>query len=333
MKARLRVAVTSVATVALFALGTAIVPSATASAQSSSTGSAGDQDPPQGELAGANDWSCVPSERHPRPVVLVHGTGMTMQSAWGNLKDSNLPGPLIKSLRDDGYCVFALNYGFAAAHFLGPTGIRDPLVKDDWGHAAIEDSARELAEFIESVRERTGSQKVDVVGHSQGGTLARQYLRFAGGAGQQNPANNKVHALVMLGPSTHGTTYWGYTPAIAKLWGSSVAMQQQTTGSEFLTDLNTQETLPGIEYTVIATTKDDRILPYHSSFLKPAPGTEQSVHKMTVQDRCGNPNLAVLHSRTIPGIAGTSTGLLDHAVPLFLVRQALDPDLPGTPAC
>jgi triacylglycerol esterase/lipase EstA (alpha/beta hydrolase family) len=325
---RLRAVATSLAAVAMFVLGAGVVPSATASAQSSATGSAGGQEPEQGQLLGANDWDCT-SQRHPRPVVLVHGTGRGMQASWGDLSEpQQAPGPLIAALENDGYCVFALNYGFGPQSFLGPTGI--PSGRTGWGYTALEAAAHELDAFIEKVREATGAPQVDVVGHSQGGTLTRQYLRFEGGA---SPSGNKVRTLVMLGPSTHGTDYGGLYPSENAAWfaGESKAGQQQIFGSSFLATLNAdRETFPGIDYTVIATTTDRTITPHTRSALNAAPGT--SVRNMYVQDAC--PGLLIGHGRkAFDPSPEANPGLLEHPAPIFLVRQALDPTLQGTVPC
>lgn len=101
--------------------------------------------------AGANDWSCRPSAAHPYPVVLVHGTFENMIINWNALS------PL---LANNGYCVFALNFGTKAGlpiKALGP----------------IADSATELRAFVDQVLAVTGAAKVDMVGHSQGGMMPR----------------------------------------------------------------------------------------------------------------------------------------------------------------
>jgi len=95
--------------------------------------------------AGANDWDCKPSLEHPRPVVLVHGTGMSMTDTW----DVMAP-----QLADLGYCVFALNYG-GVREILNPNAVH-------WGITDIASSAEELAMFVDSVKFHTGTTQVDI---------------------------------------------------------------------------------------------------------------------------------------------------------------------------
>lgn len=56
-----------------------------------------------------------------------------------------------------------------------------------FGGADIAESARQLAGFVDQVRTTTGASQVDMIGHSLGGTVSRQYLRFDGGADRTNP--------------------------------------------------------------------------------------------------------------------------------------------------
>jgi triacylglycerol esterase/lipase EstA (alpha/beta hydrolase family) len=232
--------------------------------------------PPGTPPPGANDWSCRPTARHPRPVVLLHGTFANMTINWNALS------PL---LVNHGYCVFALDYGAGAA-----SGGRV------FGIAPVAVSAGELAAFVRRVLGATGARQVDVVGHSQGGLVPRQYLRFGGGA-------TRVHALIGLAPSSHGTTLHGLArlavfPGVpaAALSSFCPACRDQIRGSRFLRRLNAGgDTVAGVRYTVIATSHDEVVTPYRSAFL-----AGDRVRNITLQRGCArnhSEHLAVAFDR------------------------------------
>jgi triacylglycerol lipase len=70
---------------------------------------------------GANDWDCHPSAERPYPAVIVHGTFGDARSLLDNLS---------LALKQDGYCVYSLDYGNRAT---GP----------------IEESAQQLDVFVD----------------------------------------------------------------------------------------------------------------------------------------------------------------------------------------
>jgi triacylglycerol esterase/lipase EstA (alpha/beta hydrolase family) len=204
---------------------------------------------PTASPPGANDWSCRPSAAHPRPVVLVHGTFADMADSWQALS------PL---LHNHGYCVFALNYGaYGGSDKVGVYAVGD-----------IAESAAQLSAFVDRVLAATGAGKVDLVGHSQGGMMPRYYLKDLGGAA-------KVHTLVGLAASNHGTTLNGLFTLAGLLPGANAftgslcpACEEQSAGSPFLTELNAGgETVPGVDYTSIESRYDEVVTPYTSAFL------------------------------------------------------------------
>ena len=218
---------------------------------------------PTASPPGANDWSCKPTTAHPRPVVLVHGTFADMSDSWQALS------PLLKN---NGYCVFALNYGSYSGS--GAIGV--------YGVGEIRNSAQELSAFVDKVLTATGASEVDMVGHSQGGMMPRYYLKFLGGA-------EKVHTLVGLSPSNHGTTLDGlftlasFFPGASEFTGTLCpACEEQEAGSAFITELNSGgETVPGVDYTVIQTRFDQVVTPYTSAFL-----SGSSVNNVLLQNQC-----------------------------------------------
>jgi triacylglycerol lipase len=179
-------------------------------------------------------------------------------------------------LKNNGYCVFALNYGFTAIS-LDRVG----------GLAPITSSAQQLASFVGQVLAATGASKVDIIGHSQGGSVPMWWMKMMGGAAL-------VAHYVGWAPSSHGTTLDGFTTLLDALnWagfatGLSDALQfpgvtDQAYWSDYTHNLwASGNTVPaGPKYTVIATTQDSVVTPYQSQFLQGS-----NVNNITLQDRC-----------------------------------------------
>jgi hypothetical protein len=161
---------------------------------------------------------------------------------------------LSMTLADDGFCVFSLDYGNRAT---GP----------------IEDSAAELASFVDLVRDATEAPKVSMVGHSQGGMMPRYYIKFLGG-------DAYVDDLVGLAPSHHGTTR---SERMGPFGEYCPACEQQATGSAFLTELNAGDESPGpVSYTNVVTRYDAVVDPYTSGHL----AEDAGVTNVTLQDSC-----------------------------------------------
>ncbi len=159
---------------------------------------------PDSPPPGADDWSCEPSATHPRPVVLVHGLLANQTDNWQTI--STL-------LANRGYCVFSLTYGTKA-------GVSFPGYQPG-GLAPMEDSAQELAAFVDRVRGATGASQVDIVGHSEGSLMPDYYVKFLGG-------NRAVHNYVGITTLWHGTNLAGLgtVDRIGAAFGLSSAAEQ-----------------------------------------------------------------------------------------------------------
>ena len=212
---------------------------------------------------GAN-VACTPTAAHPFPVVLVEGTFASMYNSFGALSPD---------LVNNGYCVFAFNFG-QTLPFTGFYAMGD-----------IRSSASQLSAEVSRVLAATGASKVDIVGWSQGGMMPRYYINNLGGA-------SKVNMLVGLAPSNFGTNLDGLTNLLADLGvlGLDTALLsvtceacvQQFSGSSFLTSLNKQPTVPGVKYVVIETQGDEVVTPFTNAFLPAGP----NVQNITLQNQC-----------------------------------------------
>jgi triacylglycerol lipase len=217
------------------------------------------------DAPGSNIWTCKPSAAHPYPVVLVHGTAGNGNDNWQTYA------PL---LANNGYCVYALTYGVLPG---------SPLpINQLGGLGLIENSAAQLATFVNRVLAATGAHKVDIVGHSQGTLMPDYYAKFLGGA-------SKIDKYISLAPLWDGTSasaLLALDSASAVFLGhpfSSLfapSLNEMATGSTFMTKMRKGGVLvPGIRYTNIVTTHDELVTPYTSGI---APGMTNIV----LQQQC-----------------------------------------------
>ena len=208
-----------------------------------------------------DDWAARTDANHPWPVILLHGT-VDSKGVWQLLGNE---------LRQDGWAVFAPDYGIRA------TGL-------------IPDSAAQVGAYIDAVLAVTGAEKVIVIGHSQGGVIARYWMRHGGGA-------DKMKHLICLGSPNHGTTQGGIiSPLIASRVGANVmqyvidayfgpAGAQQLADSPIIHSLNEGGELEeGVTYTNIATKSDTVVVPPETCFLAPDEVKDGTVRNIYVQD-------------------------------------------------
>ncbi|WP_309055489.1 alpha/beta fold hydrolase [Streptomyces sp.] len=201
-----------------------------------------------------------------RPVVLLHGF-VDNRSVFVLLRRA-----LLRGGRD---CVESLNYS--------------PLTCD------LRTAAEVLGRRVEEIRERTGHDEVDVVGHSLGGLIARYYVQRLGG-------DARVRTLVTLGTPHAGTT-------VAPLADAHPLVRQMRPGSEVLREL--AEPAPGCRTRFVSFWSDlDRVMvPVETARLRHA---DLVVHDVRVS---GIGHLALPVHPTV------ATGVL----------EALDADGPAAP--
>lgn len=218
-----------------------------------------------------NDPHCKPAPEHPNPVIFIHGTSANATN-WKQAATA---------LSKQGYCTWAFNYGkkdvTVQAGLIGVYGLAD-----------ITKSVDELGEVVDFVRHVSGQDKVDLVGHSQGGTLTKMYIA-------DRKQGEKVRRVVGVSATYHGTTLNGAdkmlrpiidaTPGLARFLASTAATQQLI-GSPVIDHLNSlPDTDKRVVYTNVFTPADTTATPNSTSQLESVDGA--SVANIDVVETCG----------------------------------------------
>ena len=209
--------------------------------------------------APVNNPSCVPSPEHPNPVVFIHGTSDN-STRWQKAANA---------LSKQGFCTWAFNYG-------KPTDGK-PNLLGRYDMVDIDDSGKEIASTIDYILSVTGAEKVDLVGHSQGGLHLKKYIAENGGG-------EKVGRAVGVAPTYHGTTLAGMdkmlrpiverNPKLAESAAGKAGVQQLV-GSELIDRLNQlPDTDKRVQYTNLYSSADTTATPNKTSMLESIDGAD-----------------------------------------------------------
>lgn len=197
------------------------------------------------------------------PILLLHGM-LSNRSAFTVLR---------RALRRRGFgVVHGVNYSLLTAL-----------------NGDVRRAAHELRGHVDRLRERTGSERVHVIGHSLGGLIARYYVQRLGG-------DDAVHTLATLGTPHRGTAAAGLLP--------TRLTRQLRPGSELLTELEAPAPHCRTRFLVVYSHLDQLIVPQRNARLD---HPDLRVNTLELRD-VGHLSLPI-HSRTVHWVATSLTQL------------------------
>ncbi|UGT45501.1 hypothetical protein LTV02_19850 [Nocardia yamanashiensis] len=247
---------------------------------------------------------CVPAAARPEPVILLAGFGAVGDiSATIDRQMSLITG----GVRAEGGCAYPFAYGI-----VGPMHAAAPIAE----------SAVQVAGFVDEVLSRTGAGRVDIVAHSSGALVADYYLKFLGGAPH-------VRRVAQLAPVTHGTTAttltagltlpeYPSTPAdfvestgLAGTLAATVPAVRGAldclAGAAVITQiLDGGVTVPGVEYSVLATRFDQVLTPPGTASFIAEPGVRNDFYEDL------HPEAAPASHAALPMQPGAAAWVLDR---------------------
>ena len=181
------------------------------------------------------------------PVILLHGNNDTpFPTACNPFGD-------VQALADH---LLANGYRPSEVWALGYQGDQCDLLADQTRRSAFPHTTvanvPDLRAFVRAVLGFTGAKRVDIVGHSLGGTLAREWMR-------QDHAHHLVEHLVAIDSPNHGIINCSPNPLnyfqLPALGGftpdSAVCLEFGAADTPFLEALNKKETRGPTEYLAI----------------------------------------------------------------------------------
>jgi triacylglycerol lipase len=213
------------------------------------------------------------------PILLLHGI-MDNRSAFTVFR---------RALRRRGFgLVHAVNYGL----FTGD----------------IRAAARELGKQVRELQERSGCERIHIVGHSLGGLIARYYVQRLGG-------DAAIDTLVTLG-SPHGGTATAYVLPTA-------LARQLRPGSELLGELAEPAAGCRTRFLVVWSRLDQMIVPQRNARLR---HPDLDVEELELSD-VGHFSLPI-HPRTVHWVASSIARSDARVHPVRPATQGLSAEPP-----
>lgn len=212
------------------------------------------------------------------PVILLHGNNDTPYPTACN--------PFYGDVQALADALVARGYAPSELWGLGYQGLQcdilaDPTIRSSEAHSTVA-NVPDLRAFVQAVLAYTGAKRVDIVGHSLGGTLAREWMR-------QDHAGHLVRRLVTIDSPNHGiiscspnpANYWqapaagGFTP------DSAICREYGAADTPFLDALNRVETPGPTRY--LALRNADTSFVYF-------PSNDGVIAGVPAEDRLGRPH-------------------------------------------
>lgn len=183
----------------------------------------------------------------------------------------------------------------------------DPVVNEYYlGNQGVHDQARGLGEDIARELDRYTSlglkiARVDIVGHSMGGLIARDYTWGF------EPHPTDVRKIIMVGTPNHGANFFDKSLGnLAASWGGThtLASEQLYSGSASLKDLNAGEAVgrhlnPDVQYGNIYGVLTDYVVPNTSAHLNGVMG--RGIMGVTHSPAIPLPGVPITESGTVFG--------------------------------
>lgn len=224
--------------------------------------------------------ACTPAPGE-NPVIFIHGMAANFYQSFASFAPYMV---------DQGKCVYGMNYGA----FNGDEGTEgSSLVGSVPGAAALapmESCLAQVSEQIERVKQNTGAAEVDLVGYSEGGSLAVAYAKQVQGQG--------VGTIVTLAGVLRGTSMLGLSnaanglenagssvnPAVGKIMGPGAADLLEH--SDFMVKLREGGLeVPGVRYVAISTLFDEAATPLSNTQFSSGDHQNIVLQEGCVQDR------------------------------------------------